>query len=792
MTKIPLVKTASSKNWNTIFKRWSGYLLLVVLVESCVVLLGWQFGMDLVKRPLPLGAAMNPATAFLFLLACIAFFLSRYKTRVAFRRAGYAISACIVLISLLRLADIIFHCGINADGILFAGKLREDALTHIPDHMAPNTAVAFLLTGISLLLRYENGRRIILSNFFSLIAGMYGLFSFLGYLYNIPVFYAVSAHLPMAIHTALCFVFFSLAVLFADPGTGIIQLLSGKLAGSRIARLLIPMAILVPAILGWLRLYGDWAGLFSEEVGVAVLVFGIAIVFFIIIWYNAILLNKRDGQRMIEEEKLMRFNEALEAEVKKKTAELLSIFERISEGFIALDKNFCCTYVNKRMGELFQRDPQSLLGKNLWEEFPQAAGTSTQKAFVRAMEEPKYMVNRDYYAPLELWLEIHIYPSAEGLSVFIKDISEEKKSQDRLKFKARLLKMVGQAVIAADTEGVVNYWNDAAEKLYGWTAEDAIGRNITDLIPATECGDLSIEIMKLLRNGGLWNGELVMQRRDGSCFPAFVTDAPVYEEGLLSGFIRIAFDITGRKKNEETLKVLELEIVEQKIQEQKKISRAIIRAQEEEKNHMGRELHDNICQILAGARIYLRIAAGKNNDVKTLLQYPLELIDNTVEEIRQLSRIQVTPLQNIDLRELTERLLETLKDHSISVDLKYSVLPASLTDDLKLNIYRVIQVQVNNIIKHAGARHVLLSLQEQDSKLVIVITDDGKGFDMSSRRKGIGLSGIINRVESFNGTTEIRSSPGKGCTITVTIPLVLNGQQAEIGSESPWPVLPAA
>lgn len=106
--------------------------------------------------------------------------------------------------------------------------------------------------------------------------------------------------------------------------------------------------------------------------------------------------------------------------------------ERLTDAFIALDQNFCYTYLNTKAGNLIGKDPKELIGKNVWEVFPEAVGSATYKAFVQAMEEQRSITNLDYFEPLDLWQENYIYPSSEGLSVFIKDVSERKRLEKEL------------------------------------------------------------------------------------------------------------------------------------------------------------------------------------------------------------------------------------------------------------------------------------------------------------------------------------------------------------------------
>jgi len=230
-------------------------------------------------------------------------------------------------------------------------------------------------------------------------------------------------------------------------------------------------------------------------------------------------------------------------------------------------------------------------------------------------------------------------------------------------------------------------------------------------------------------------------------------------------------DITERKNAEDEFKTMKRALMNQKVQEQKKITRAILNAQEQERRHMGEELHDNINQMLAGTKLYLSVASNGNEDLKKALEYPIHLIDETMVEIRLLTRRSVTPKQNVNLKELLQTLIDAMfKKTIIKTCLVYKVTNDFLDDELKLNIYRIVQEQTTNIIKHADAANVHISVKAQSHMISIAVTDDGKGFDVNMKRDGIGIYNIINRVESFNGEMEIASTYGKGCKLMIKIP----------------------
>jgi PAS domain S-box-containing protein len=131
-------------------------------------------------------------------------------------------------------------------------------------------------------------------------------------------------------------------------------------------------------------------------------------------------------------------------------------------------------------------------------------------------------------------------------------VTEEKDEQ--LRFQARLLEAVGQSVIATDLEGKVLYWNRAAEEIYGWSSEEALGRRLRDLTVSEESLQKAVEVDSELRAGRTWSGEILLRRKDGSYVPVLGTATPVFDDrGNLVGMIGVSTDISERKALEEEL-----------------------------------------------------------------------------------------------------------------------------------------------------------------------------------------------------------------------------------------------
>ncbi|MGB4842927.1 MAG: PAS domain S-box protein [Ferruginibacter sp.] len=259
--------------------------------------------------------------------------------------------------------------------------------------------------------------------------------------------------------------------------------------------------------------------------------------------------------------------------------------------------------------------------------------------------------------------------------------------------------------------------------------------------------------------------EVSYPQADGKLNWYYVRIFPITNiQKIVFGIMMASTDITEKK-------LLEQKILDQKVQEQKKVIRAILIGEERERNKIGQELHDNVNQILAGTKLYLSLARkGKEGNIN-IINESMELIDSAIEEIRALSKQKVTPIKKIDLEELLQNLIDNFSETTkIKTSFVYTGPTQLIEDDLKLNIYRIVQEQLNNILKHADAKHVVVKIEADTSTIRISVSDDGKGFEMNQKKKGIGLSNMVNRVESFNGTIVIDSSPGKGCRTDINIP----------------------
>jgi two-component system, NarL family, sensor histidine kinase UhpB len=232
------------------------------------------------------------------------------------------------------------------------------------------------------------------------------------------------------------------------------------------------------------------------------------------------------------------------------------------------------------------------------------------------------------------------------------------------------------------------------------------------------------------------------------------------KDGRPIQMIYILKDVTEIKKSQEKLN-------EQQAIFRKSLALSVIEAQETERNRWALELHDNICQMLAVSKLYMEIGLNKQNNTSVLLQSKA-IVEDAINEIRTISyNIKPPQFDLLTLGESIRMLVSNIKrfqDFEFIMDFN-EVREMNLRIEHKLMIYRVIQEQLNNILKYAAAKEIYLSITIEDGRATVYIQDDGNGFDPEKIKNGIGLNNIRSRLQAFSGNLTINSAPGKGCEL---------------------------
>jgi signal transduction histidine kinase len=204
--------------------------------------------------------------------------------------------------------------------------------------------------------------------------------------------------------------------------------------------------------------------------------------------------------------------------------------------------------------------------------------------------------------------------------------------------------------------------------------------------------------------------------------------------------------------------------------------RRVVAGQELERRRLARELHDETGQALTSILLGLRTVedAGSSEDIRKAAADLRELVVATLQDVRRLA-VQLRPkaLDDFGLAPALERLVQTFSETSgIAVDLEPRLGDQRLPAEVETTLYRIVQEALTNVVKHAEARRVSILLVRREGSAMAVIEDDGGGFDPAgSRKDGLGLLGMRERVELHDGRLTVESAPGLGTTLVVEIPL---------------------
>jgi signal transduction histidine kinase len=201
------------------------------------------------------------------------------------------------------------------------------------------------------------------------------------------------------------------------------------------------------------------------------------------------------------------------------------------------------------------------------------------------------------------------------------------------------------------------------------------------------------------------------------------------------------------------------------------IANAISEAKQLERSDLGKELHDNVNQLLAASRIYMDLAIrnpeNRNDNISRSSEYTL----TAIEEIRKLAKGLVNvAIKNVGLcaaiKKMTHDLMQVCP---IKIICKMDdALLTRMSEKFELDIFRIVQEQLNNIIKHSKASRVTIDLSQNEDNIVLSIADNGIGFDVTKNTDGIGIINIKSRAAFYKGTADFISNPGKGCILTAT------------------------
>jgi PAS domain S-box-containing protein len=449
--------------------------------------------------------------------------------------------------------------------------------------------------------------------------------------------------------------------------------------------------------------------------------------------------------------------------------DVTDILERITDGFYALNNDWQITYWNREAEQMLGKTRQEVLGRTIWESFPDAVHLNFYGLYHKALTEQKPVYFEGYYPPRNIWAEMSIYPSTNGLSVFFKNITARKETEEELHKLSVIVTRSTNAVLILNMDKQISWVNEAFSTITGFSFEEALGNRPAQLItgPDTDM-DMIEELHKSWDDGKMFTCETVFYHKSGKKNYLDLSCQPIIDlDGTVKQFFIIMKDITEKKKLEDQLN-------HEKEESRKLITVAAIQAQEHERSQIGKELHDNVNQVLTTVKLYSELCRDGIANSHELLDKSILLLNDSIQEIRSLSnRLSAPSIGKLRLKDSIKDLVETIAaTKKLSIRLHtINIGRLNASPELHLSIYRILQEHLTNILKHSSAQSAEVLIKKINNNILITVSDDGKGFDVKKKKKGIGIINMTSRAENLNGTLEIISKPGKGCKLIVNLPV---------------------
>lgn len=338
---------------------------------------------------------------------------------------------------------------------------------------------------------------------------------------------------------------------------------------------------------------------------------------------------------------------------------------------------------------------------------------------------------------------------------------------------ALVVRQTTDAVIIHDLEGNISFWNPAAERLFGYSAEQILGRSAAELsVPGNE-DEFAQNLATIRARKGIEILQVQRRARDGRVLDVSLSASPLVDphSGEVIGEVCIMRDITERLRAEKS---------ERELEENRRLTQIIQKHVEEERRSLSRELHDELSQYVTAIKSFAVAITNKSHGKIPEIEAHAHTIAAAAEHIYDgmhniIRQLRPGALDNLGLIEtLRDAVANWLAQHpEVQFRLNFSGKLDSLGETLNINLYRIVQEGVTNALRYAKASEIVITLEEQSDGMVKVsIRDNGIGMHLCNvdDTNHFGLLGMRERVQALQGKFQLDSAPGEGTCITVYVP----------------------
>jgi len=444
---------------------------------------------------------------------------------------------------------------------------------------------------------------------------------------------------------------------------------------------------------------------------------------------------------------------------------LRAILETAVEGIITIDERGIIESFNLAAEKIFEYKPREVIGKNVSILMPSPHRERHDGYignYIRTGHAKIIGIGREVFGrrkngtifPMDLSVSEVQLADRRLFTGFIRDITERKQFEQALLHYAALVESSEDAIVGKTLDGRITSWNKGAEKVFGYTRKEMVGQPIDILFPADRKNEEPQILERIKQGESVDHYETKRRRKDGRLIDISVTISPIRDnDGKIIGASKVARDITERKR-------LEKEILEISEREQRRI---------------GQDLHDGLCQHLAGIELMSQVLEQKLARRSKAGAIRAGEIATNVRDAISHTRLLARGLSPVTLD--SEGLMSALHELSLNTEKIFHIVcrfdcnPPVLVPDhaAATHLFRLAQEAISNSIKHGRAKRILIRLKEHHGRLMLSIIDNGLGLPARLRRsKGMGLRIMQSRAGMIGGALSVERNTAGGTSVTVT------------------------